>query len=84
MIVADLAGHTIEEITISLPAFYATFDQAKAFKMTLPSLEIPDPTDAEKNTLISGSLTIIRYLAHSHESLLGKTPFESAQVDMWL
>jgi len=45
MIIAELSGHSIEEVTISLPAFYATFDQAKLFKMTLPALEITDPSD---------------------------------------
>ena len=81
MIVAALTGHEIEEVTITVAAFHATFDEAKLFKMTLPTLAIEA---GEQTNLISGSLAIVRYLAHEHESLLGKTPFERAQVDMWL
>ncbi len=61
MITADLCGVRIEEeITISQSAFYATFDQAKLFKMTLPALEVE--IEGEKR-LLSGSLTIAKYIA---------------------
>ena len=47
--------------------------------MTLPALEVE--IEGEKQ-LISSSLSIVRYLAQSHKpDLLGKTPFEQAQVD---
>jgi glutathione S-transferase len=84
MITADLCRVRIEEeITISQSAFYATFDQAKLFKMTLPALEVE--IEGEKR-LLSGSLTIAKYIAalNGDGELLGVGAFEKAQVDMWL
>jgi hypothetical protein len=60
MIVADYCGVPIDEVTMTVEGFHETFEQAKAFRMTLPALEVEIEGQAQ---LISSSLSIARYLA---------------------
>ena len=72
----------LEEVPTTLKEFRAAHDQAKALQMTLPALEV---TFDGQSHLLSSSLAIATYIAQTHKpELLGKTPFEQAQVDMWL
>ena len=80
LIIADLSGIQLEEVVTTLQEFRATNEQAKAIQATLPALEV---TIDGQNQLLTSSVTIAQYLASigNAPELLGKTPFERAQVD---
>ena len=80
LIVADLSGVQLEEVVTTLQDFRANNPQAKALNATLPALEVEENGQTQ---LLTSSLAIAQYIAEvgGKPELLGKTPFERAQVD---
>ena len=83
LIIADMSGIKLEEVVTTLQDFRTTHAQAKALQATLPALEV---TIDGQTQLLTSSVTIAQYLAAigNAPELLGKTPFERAQVDQWM
>ena len=77
MMVASLCGQSItEEVVAQGSPIFERLSKDSSF--TLPALETTE------GDVISSTAAICEFLAFSHESLLGKTDFERAQVDQWL
>jgi glutathione S-transferase len=73
MMTAKACGVKIEEIVYDSAQHSLKIEAGSTFPIL----------DTEEGFLLSQTTAILEYIAHGH-AMLGKTPFEQAQVSQWL